>query len=176
MADDRRWRLVARPLVLNNLCIYDGLNSSNPDTGGDLAPSATDIPAFTRQVDVWARGHSMQSFSSIRREKPEYERGNPPDTSRSPGTSRKIPSFPGRRKPEPFPAAGFGHQRDGEHPPKGRPAVSPGTARGFSLVEVVIAVGILAFALLTVVALLPMGFRATGFHRGDEGGGYPHHA
>jgi len=50
MADDGRWRLVARPLILNNLCIYDGLNSSNPDTDGDLAPSATDIPAFTRQV------------------------------------------------------------------------------------------------------------------------------
>ncbi len=50
MADNSKWRLINKALVLNNICVYDSLNASTPDTVDDAKPSATDIASFTRKV------------------------------------------------------------------------------------------------------------------------------
>lgn len=61
MADSSKWPEVSKPLVLENIDIYDSLNSTSPQTGQDALPSASDIGQFSRKIG----GIASAPFSSF---------------------------------------------------------------------------------------------------------------
>ncbi|MBN8712284.1 MAG: hypothetical protein J0I10_23165 [Verrucomicrobia bacterium] len=71
MGNRERWHLVTRPLILENLCVYDDLQAGMPDTSNDALPSGTDIGSFTR--DIPSLG--AVTFSSILQFSPSGEAG-----------------------------------------------------------------------------------------------------
>lgn len=51
MIDPSKWRPLAKPLIMENFCMYDGtLNAQSPSTVGDAVPSGTDIKTFSRNI------------------------------------------------------------------------------------------------------------------------------
>jgi type II secretory pathway pseudopilin PulG len=87
MEDPTKWRALGKPVVLNDLLVYNSINGWSPDTSADASPSSSTIDDFMRKTAGVLDGAQDPNYTTCIQFNPDGEAGV---TSSAPSRYIKI--------------------------------------------------------------------------------------